>query len=59
MDQSCLVCRKVKPESDFPHIQAGEVDQSQSPGSTSAPAQTEFKNLKHLPICRDCWNAIP
>jgi hypothetical protein len=58
--KECIVCHLSKALSEFPEIMGGEVDPNQSvAGGVGHPSQTQFKNMKRLWICKDCWAQIP
>jgi hypothetical protein len=59
MDRPCVVCRKSRDQFSFTYIAGGEVDQLHSLHVGAAQNQLEFKRLKRLWICPECWKEIP
>jgi hypothetical protein len=51
--RNVVMCGDSKDEAKFPDVAAGEVDQAQSP-----PGHIQFKNIKRLQICEDCWRSF-
>jgi hypothetical protein len=57
----CIVCHSDKPDSDFPQIIGGEIDQGQSSVGDKivGPAKIRMESLKHLRICKKDWDDLP
>jgi len=60
MDRPCVVCGKSLEQFSFTYIAGGEVDNiTPYLRAGSNPGKVEFRRLKRLWICPQCWKEIP
>jgi hypothetical protein len=59
MDRPCVVCDKSLEQFSFTYIAGGEVDNITPYLRTGGQGKVEFKKLKRLWICPQCWKEIP